>query len=55
LQCRGQLDIDVSGEFNFDTPRHYTAIIASKSRMAGALVGDIKSDIEAEHVGECTQ
>jgi hypothetical protein len=55
LQCHGQLDIDVSGDFNFDTPRHYTAIIASKSRMAGALVGDIKSDVEAERVGECTQ
>lgn len=55
LQCRGQLDIDVTGVFDFDQPRHYTATVASKSRMAGTLVGDIKSDIEGERVGECSQ
>src|ERR1700744_4694363 len=22
LQCRGQIDIDVTGDFNFDNPRH---------------------------------
>jgi hypothetical protein len=55
LQCRGQLDIDATGEFTFDTPRHYTAIIASKGKMAGALISDVKTDIEAERVGDCAQ
>lgn len=55
LQCRGQLDIDVTGVFDFDQPRHYTATVASESRMAGTLVGDIKSNIEGERVGECSQ
>ncbi|HEY2247895.1 MAG TPA: DUF3617 family protein [Bradyrhizobium sp.] len=55
LQCRGQLDIDATGEFTFDSPRHYTAIITSKGKMAGALISDVKSDIEGEWVGDCTQ
>ena len=55
LQCRGQLDIDATGEFTFDNPHHYTAIIASKGKMAGALISDVKTDIEGERVGDCTQ
>ena len=50
---------NVAGTFgpvsNFDSPRHYTAIIASKGRMAGALISDVRTDIEAERVGDCTQ
>ena len=25
LQCSGQIDMDVQGEFNFDSPEHYVA------------------------------
>lgn len=55
LQCRGQLDIDAAAEFTFDSPRHYTAVITSKGKMAGALISDVKTDIVAERVGDCTQ
>ncbi len=55
LQCRGQLDIDATGEFTFDSPRHYTATITSKGKMAGALISDVRTDIVAERVGDCTQ
>ena len=55
LQCRGQLDIDATAEFTFDNPRHYTATISSKGKLAGALISDVKTDIEAERVGDCTQ
>jgi hypothetical protein len=55
LQCRGQLDIDATGEFTFDSPRHYTAAITSKGKMAGTLISDVKTDIQAERVGDCTQ
>ncbi len=55
LQCRGQLDLDVTGDFDFDQPRHYTAVITSKGKMAGALISDAKTDIVAERVGDCTQ
>lgn len=55
LQCRGQLDLDVLGNFNFDTPSHYTATISSKGRMAGQLISDVKTELEGERVGECPQ
>jgi hypothetical protein len=55
LQCRGQLDLDVEGEFNFDAPRHYSATVTSKGRMAGQLVSDVKSQLEGERVGDCAQ
>ncbi len=55
LQCRGQLDIDATGEFTFDSPRHYTATITSKGKMAGALISDVRTDIVGERVGDCTQ
>jgi len=50
LQCRGQLDVDVAGQFNFDTPLHYTATITSKGRMAGALISDVKTELEGERM-----
>ena len=55
LQCRGQLDIDAAAEFTFDSPRHYTAVITSKGKMAGALISDVRTDIVAERVGDCAQ
>jgi len=53
LQCRGQLDVDVAGQFNFDSPLHYTATITSKGRMAGSLISDVKTELEGERVSEC--
>jgi hypothetical protein len=38
-----------------DGPRHCTAAITSKGKMAGALISDVKTDVEAERVGDCTQ
>jgi hypothetical protein len=55
LQCRGQLDVDVAGNFNFDSPLHYTATITSKGRMAGALISDVKTELEGERVGDCQE
>jgi hypothetical protein len=53
LQCKGQLDVDVLGSFNFDSPTHYTATVISKGWMAGRLMSDVKTELEGEHVGEC--
>jgi hypothetical protein len=53
LQCKGQLDLDVLGNFNFDAPTHYTATVVSKGWMAGSLTSDVKTELEGEHVGEC--
>src|SRR5262245_43925444 len=29
LQCTGQIDMEVAGEFTFDSPEHYTAVITA--------------------------
>jgi hypothetical protein len=47
--------MDVAGSFNFDTPLHYTGTITSKGRMAGALISDVKTELEGERVGDCQQ
>jgi hypothetical protein len=53
MQCTGQLDMDVTGDFVFDTPRHYTATIVSKGAMAGRELVNTTVAIEGEHVGDC--
>jgi len=55
LQCKGVLDMDVLGNFDFDTPSHYTAIILTKGWMSGSLTSDVKAELEGERVGECQQ
>src|SRR5215469_12451770 len=53
MRCTGQLDMDVAGDFIFDTPKHYSATIVSKGAMAGREVVNTMVSIEGEHVGEC--
>ena len=53
MRCTGQMDMDVSGDFVFDTPKHYTATIVSKGAIAGREVVNSTVAIEAEHIGDC--
>jgi len=53
LVCKGQLDMELTGEFTFDKPRHYTATVVSKAVMAGMPVANSKTMLEAEWVSEC--
>jgi hypothetical protein len=53
MKCTGQMDMDVSGDFSFDTPKHYTATIVSKGAMAGREFVNTSVSIEGEHIGEC--
>lgn len=55
MQCKGQIDIDVVGDFNFDSPTHYTATVSSKGWMAGALMSDVKTELLGERIGDCQQ
>jgi hypothetical protein len=41
--------VDVAGQFNFDTPLH-TTTITSKGLMAGALISDVKTELEGERM-----
>jgi hypothetical protein len=53
LKCTGQLDMDVAGEFIFDTPEHYTATIDSQAAMMGQVMNSSRVTIDAQRVGEC--
>ena len=55
LTCKGQLDMELTGEFNFDSPRHYTATVQSKAAMAGMQMVDSQENIEARWLSACPQ
>jgi len=52
LQCRGQLDMDVAGEFLFDDER-YTATLTTEAAMAGQVMQRSRVTIEAQRIGDC--
>ena len=53
LQCKGQADQDVAGEFLFERPDRYTASIQARFSMLGKVLQEVVTTIEAERVGEC--
>ncbi|HLH97339.1 MAG TPA: DUF3617 family protein [Xanthobacteraceae bacterium] len=53
LQCTGQLDMDLTGDFSFDAPEHYTAVVTTAASMAGRLMQSGRMTIEGQRVGEC--
>jgi len=53
LQCTGQIDMDVTGEFIFDSPEHYTATITARSFAMGRQLQSVRTSIDARRVGEC--
>ena len=55
LQCRGQLDMDLAGQFVFVRPDRYTATIVAISSMLGKTMQEVHTRIEAERVGACKQ
>lgn len=52
LRCTGQMTMDVTGTFEFDTPQHYSAIITTKASI-GDQTMDSRVTIEGERIGEC--
>jgi hypothetical protein len=55
LVCKGQLDMELTGAFNFDSPHHYTGSVESRASMAGQPMPDSKSTLEAQWVSACPQ
>jgi Protein of unknown function (DUF3617) len=53
LQCKGQIDMDVAGEFVFDASEHYTATITTRASMLGNEIQRSQASIEAQRVGAC--
>ncbi|MGH6671429.1 MAG: DUF3617 domain-containing protein [Xanthobacteraceae bacterium] len=55
LVCTGQLDMELTGEFNFDSPHHYIGAVQSKASMAGQPMPESKNTVEGEWVSACPQ
>jgi len=53
LQCTGQLDMDLTGEFLFDAPEHYSATITTASSMLGRQLQAGRMTLKGQRVGEC--
>jgi len=53
LQCTGELDVDLTGDYSFDAPDHYTATITSAAAMGGQVMQRGRMEVEAQRVGEC--
>jgi hypothetical protein len=53
LQCNGQIDMDVEGEFTFDSPEHYVATITARSFMQGRLMQSVRTSIAGQRIGDC--
>ncbi len=53
LQCTGQIDMDVVGEFTFENPEHYAATITARSFMQGRLMQSVRTSIEGQRTGDC--
>jgi hypothetical protein len=55
LTCKGQLDMELIGEFNFDSPQHYTGTVQTKAAMAGMPMLDSQQNIEGRWLSACPQ
>src|SRR5262245_28045242 len=53
LECTGQIDMEVAGEFIFDASDHYTGVVTARSSMAGRPMQDVRTEIEGQWTGEC--
>jgi hypothetical protein len=53
LVCKGQVDMQLTGEFTFDSPHHYTATTQTKADMAGMPMINSQDTLEARWVSEC--
>jgi hypothetical protein len=53
LVCKGQLDMDLSGNFNFDSPHHYSGTVRSKAAMMGQTMIYQQETLEGQWVSEC--
>jgi hypothetical protein len=55
LTCKGQLDMELIGEFDFDSPQHYTGTVQTKAAMAGTPMLDSQQNIEGRWLSACPQ
>jgi hypothetical protein len=55
LVCKGQLNMELTGQFNFDNPHHYTGTVHTKGEMPAMPPVDSENTIEGYWVAACPQ
>jgi hypothetical protein len=55
LVCKGDLNMELTGDFVFDSPHHYSGSVQTKASMAGQPMPESKNSVDAEWVSACTQ
>ncbi|HXW41626.1 MAG TPA: DUF3617 family protein [Xanthobacteraceae bacterium] len=55
LVCKGQLDMELTGEFDFDSPHHYSGTVRTRAEMAGMVMVDSQNTVEGQWVSACPQ
>jgi hypothetical protein len=55
LVCKGDLDMELTGDFVFDSPHHYSGSVQTKASMAGQPMPESKNTVDADWVSACTQ
>jgi len=53
LVCKGQLDMELTGDFIFDSPQHYRGTVRTKAAMMGQPMVDSQETLEGQWVSEC--
>jgi hypothetical protein len=48
-----QLDMELTGDFTFDSPHHYSATVRTKAQMGGMTMVDSRNTLEGQWVSEC--
>jgi hypothetical protein len=54
VRCTGALSMQVTGAYEFDTPRHYSGVVTMLGAMAGREMRT-RTTLEAERIGECAK
>jgi hypothetical protein len=47
--------MELIGEFNFDSPQHYSGTVQTKAAMAGMPMVDSQQNIEGRWLSACPQ
>jgi Protein of unknown function (DUF3617) len=53
VSCKGQTDMEQTGEFTFDSPRHYTATMQTRAAVSGTTLIDSQDILEGQWISEC--
>jgi hypothetical protein len=52
LVCKGQLNVELTGAFNFDSARHYTATVRTQAAIGGQTIDSLDM-LEGRWVSAC--